>query len=341
LRDLPARDAVQFPLSANSSIASVTVAYNGAAVLRRHLDSLRKQTRKLDEIVVVDNGSTDDTTNLIMTEYRGVTVLDQRENKGVGGGLASGLSYAALNGKHDWVWLFDQDSVPEPDALERLLGAFQQLEPCAQRIGILASWCVHSETGMTFPGLCWYGAKLLPAPSPQENISFSDSVITAGTLIHREALKVVGLPRADFFIDFVDHEHCFRLRRHGFSIAVIRDSVLEHTIGEPRKINILGWTKFWTDHAPWREYYMTRNLVFTIWHEYPQAKAFVRYCLVKRVVGMLLFGQRKLACLSMMWRGFLDGRAGRLGVRFLPHEREGHREQPTRVEDEAYAGRIS
>ena len=326
---------------ANSSIASVTVAYNGASVLRRHLDSLRRQTRKLDEIVVVDNASSDDTTNLLRSEYPEVTVLNQGENKGVGGGLACGLSYAALDQKHDWVWLFDQDSVPEPDALERLLIAFQELESPPERIGILGSWCVHSKTGMTFPGLCWKRGKFEQAPSPQENISFSDSVITAGTLIHREALKVVGLPRADFFIDFVDHEHCFRLRRHGFSIAVIRDSVLEHAIGEPRKINILGWTKFWTDHVPWREYYMTRNLVFTIWHDYPQAKAFISYCLLKHVVGMLFFGQKKLACLSMMYRGFLDGRAGRLGIRFLPHDPDGHRELPTRVEGEAYAGRIS
>jgi rhamnosyltransferase len=331
---------MEFPLTANSSIASVTVAYNGASVLQRHLDGLRKQTRKLDEIVVVDNASTDATTNLLRSKYPEVTLLGQGENKGVGGGLASGLSYAALNGRHDWVWLFDQDSVPKPDALERLLVALPELES-AEHIGILASRCVHSESGMTFPGLSWQGGKLLQTPSPQQNISFSDSVITAGTLIRSEALRTVGLPRADFFIDFIDHEHCFRLRRHGFSIAVIRDSVLEHAIGEPRKINILGWTKFWTDHAPWREYYMTRNLVFTIWHDYPQARAFIGYCLVKRVVGMVLFGQRKLACLTMMCRGLLDGRAGRLGIRFLPDESQGHREQPTRVEAEAFAGRIS
>ena len=328
-------------MPADKSIASVTVAYNGTAVLRRHLNSLRKQTRKLDEIIVVNNASTDDTMAVLRSEYPEVTVLDQPENKGVGGGLASGLSYAVLNRRHDWVWLFDQDSVPEPDALQRLLIAFQELEPRAERIGILASRCVHSESGMTFRGFCWDGGKLRQAPLPQENISFVDSVITAGTLIAREALEAVGLPRPDFFIDFVDHEHCFRLRRHGFSIAVIRDSVLEHAIGEPRKVRVLGWTKYWTDHAPWRQYYMTRNLVFTIWHDYPQGKTLVSCWLVKRVGGMLLFGQRKLACLRMMCRGFLDGRAGRLGIRFLPHKPEGHREHPARVEGGAYAGRIS
>lgn len=323
------------------SIASVTIAYNGAPVLGRHLDSLRQQTRGLDEIVVVNNASTDNTLNLLTTDYPEVTVLQQRENTGVGGGLAAGLAYAALERKHDWIWLFDQDSIPAPDALERLLAAFHHLQASAKPIGILAPWCVHSPTGMTFPGLRWEGRELRQAPPPQENISFADSVITSGSLICHEAVQAAGLPRADFFIDFVDHEHCFRLRRHGFSIAVVRDSVLEHAIGEPRKVKILGWTKYWTDHAPWREYYMTRNLVFTIWHDYPQGKAFITYCLLKRFAGMLLFGRQKLACLSKICRGFLDGRAGRLGILYLPDAPEGGRELPNRVEDEAYAGRVS
>ncbi len=73
----------------------------------------------------------------------------------------------------------------------------------------------------------------------------------------------MGLLHADFFIDFVDYEHCIRLRRHGFKIAVVRDSPL-------------AWYVFF----------------------------------------LLLFGKRKLACLGKMCRGFLDGRVGRLGIRF-------------------------
>src|SRR5579864_7241966 len=108
------------------SIASVTVAYNGADVLREHLESLKGQTLKLDEIIVVDNASTDDTRHLA-AEYPDVTVLSLEENGGVAGGLSAGLAYAALEKKYDWIWLFDQDSVPAPDALERLVLASQQI----------------------------------------------------------------------------------------------------------------------------------------------------------------------------------------------------------------------
>src|SRR5580704_12788106 len=94
------------------TIASLTVAYNGAAVLPRQLNALRRQTHKLDEIIVVDNASSDDSVHLLEAEFPEVTILRQPSNVGVGGGLSIGLEYAARQKKYDWIWLFDQDSIP-------------------------------------------------------------------------------------------------------------------------------------------------------------------------------------------------------------------------------------
>lgn len=300
------------------SIASVTVAYNGATVLQRHLDALKKQTRKINEIIVVNNASSDDTLDVLVTEFPEVTVLNLSENSGVGGGLAAGLNYAVMTKKYDWIWLFDQDSLPSENGLERLLASLRNIAE-AESTAIVAPVNIHPETKMMCPGLSWRGGRLIPTPEPNRHITLVDSVITSGSLVRREAIEAAGLPRADFFMDFVDHEHCLRLRRHGFKIAVVRDSILYHVHGDPSKLNILGRTKYWTDHAPWREYYMTRNEIFTIWRYYPEwkTKAFTLYRLARHALDLILFGKRKLACLSMIYRGFRDGLAGRLGVRFL------------------------
>lgn len=135
--------------------------------------------------------------------------------------------------------------------------------------------------------------------------------------MRREALEAAGLPRADFFMDFVDHEHCLRFRRQGFHIAVVRDSRVQHSQGEPSKINFLGRTKYWSDHIPWREYYMTRNEIFTMWKYYPRlaVKSLLLYRLARHAAGILFFGKKKLDCVRMMIRGIADGRAGRLGIR--------------------------
>src|SRR5579884_548016 len=94
------------------SIASVTIAYNASATLPRQLAALLGQTRPLQEIIVVDNASTDCTRSLLANRYPGITVLRMPENVGAAGAWAAGLSYA-VGKRHDWVWTFDDDSVPD------------------------------------------------------------------------------------------------------------------------------------------------------------------------------------------------------------------------------------
>ena len=299
-------------------MASVTVAYNGESVLENNLEGIHLQTRRVDEIIVVDNASRDDTVLRLRSKYPEVTVLSLPENRGVGGGLEAGLAYAALQKQYDWVWIFDQDSVPEPCALEQLLSGLHHLNGTGESIAVLAPQCVHRRTGMTTYGLAWRGARLLPtSPNKDQPVTFMDTAITSGCLVRSSAIEAVGLPRADFFMDFVDHEHCLRMRRSGFNIAIVRDSRIQHALGEPAKFSFLGRTVYWSDHDPWREYYMTRNRVYTLWQYYsrPAVKALELCGLIRHAVEIVLFGKHKAACLRMMYYGFVDGRTGRLGIR--------------------------
>jgi GT2 family glycosyltransferase len=326
------------------SVASVTVATNAARLLPRQLDALKRQTRKIDEIVVVDNASSDDTLRLLASEYPEVTVLNLPRNGGVGGALSAGLAYTTTVKKHDWTWLLDDDSVPSPDGLERLLGGLQALGERGKDTAILAPMGVHKETQFAYPGYLWRnGLRRTCAEATKGGISFVDIVISSGTLIRKEAIDRVGLPRSDFFMDFVDIELCLRLRRHGYRIAVVTDCRLDHAIGNPRRINLFGFDKAWTDHSPWREYYITRNEIFTIWAYYPdwKTKSSIVRRLLRHAAGVLLFGKQKLSCLRMMYQGFLDGCAGRLGIRFLPDQPKGHPADPRNRETESFVGRMS
>lgn len=308
------------------SIASVTLAYNAAETLPKQLDLLVRQTRPLDEIIVVNNGSTDDTLAVVSTHYPKVSVLNLPANVGVGGGYAAGLTYAAMERKHDWIWLLDQDSIPSADGLEKLLNGLASLESAQENIGILASLSTNSKTQLSYPGLMWRNGFVPPYfELLHQPLCFVDVVISSGSLVCREVVGRVGLPRADFFIDFVDFEYCLRIRRHGYKIAVVRESHLDHAIGNPRITKILGYSKAWGGHAPWREYYMSRNETFTIWTYYPdwKSKLSVFRRLLRHATAILAFGEQKCACLRMVFVGFLDGRAGRLGIRFVPGEQNG------------------
>lgn len=300
-----------------TSVASLTVAYNGEAFLAKHLDALLGQSRPLDEIIVVNNASTDGTVALLSQQYPQVTLLNLPTNLGVGGGYAAGLEYALKNNSHDWVWLFDQDSIPKQDGLERLLEAVEFLGEEGSELGIAAPLSLHSRTQRHYRGLLWRNGWRRISEHPKTDVVFVDAVISSGSLIRCTAIEKAGPPRADFFIDYIDLEHCLRLRRCGFKIAIVRGSILEHALGDPKIVKMPGITRVWADHAPWREYYKARNEVFTVWNYYPnwQSKLSVVRRFTRHALGILLFGRGKLACLKMMYLGIVDARAGRLGIR--------------------------
>ena len=303
------------------SIASVTTAYNGAGVLARNLDALIAQTRPLEEIIVVDNASVDGVSALMAERYPQVTLLRMAQNLGTGGALAAGLAYAALEKKHDWVWMFDQDSVPAPDALETMLEESQGFGGEAGEIGMLAAIPIDENMETSSTPWLWRNRFVKPLPELlRQPVFLTDLIITSGSMVRRKVVEDIGLPRTDFFIDFVDYEYCLRARKRGYKIAVITRAKLRHEVGKVHKVHFLGRTHIWSEHHPFREYYYSRNLAYSVWWLYPNlaAKWFLLLHLMRRAVGVLLFGPGRLASLKKIVQGLHDGRRASLGIRFRP-----------------------
>jgi len=304
------------------SVASLTVCYNGERTLARQIGALLRQTQPLQEIVVVDNASSDGTCALLAKQYPQVTVLRMKENLGIGGGLAAGMAYAVLEKRHDWVWTFDQDSVPNNDhVLQALLDGCEQVGSAKGEVGIVAVLPVHEKTGDCYYPLLWQDGFVRPSPDLiRQPVWFADLVISSGCMVRREVVEEIGVPRADFFIDFVDFEYCLRARSKGYKIAVVSAAKLVHEIGNARNVQLPWFSRLWPIQPPFREYYMSRNLAYAAWWLYPShnVKRFVVGHLVRHAAGVLLFGSKRLACLRKMVQGFYDGRKASLGIRFLP-----------------------
>jgi len=302
------------------SVASVTVAHNSLRILPRQIEALMRQTRSLHEIVVVDNASTDGTGSMLAERYPKVKVLRMSSNLGMAGAWAAGLNYAALERGYDWVWTFDDDSVPDEGALEMMLCGNQSCG-APDDIGMLAPMAIHTETGINYPPLLWKDGYLRPTTElMRKPVWFADLVQTSGCMVRRELVAEVGLPRADFFMDFFDFEYCLRARSCGYRLAVVTGSKLAHQIGGARHVRLPFYSRLWPNQPAWREYYISRNLAYAVWWLYPNSrtKLFVMCHMLRHAGGVVLFGSDKGACLRKMVQGFLDGRLGRLGVRFLP-----------------------
>ena len=98
-------------------IAAVVVTYNRIILLKECIKVLRHQTRRLDEIIVVNNSSTDGTLEWLNLQKDLKTIT--QENSGSAGGQHPGIKIAYENG-YDWIWCMDDDCFPEVNALEKL-----------------------------------------------------------------------------------------------------------------------------------------------------------------------------------------------------------------------------
>ena len=97
---------------------AVVVSYNRCELLAECISALRNQTRKPDAILVVNNGSTDN-TEAWLNQQKDVFFITQK-NIGSGGGFNTGISWAYKHG-YSWIWCMDDDGYPKEDALEKLL----------------------------------------------------------------------------------------------------------------------------------------------------------------------------------------------------------------------------
>jgi glycosyltransferase involved in cell wall biosynthesis len=99
-----------------SGITVLVGAFNGAAVVERCLESLAAQTLPPEQILVVDDGSTDDTTRVVesvSTRWPGLVTLVRRPHRGIGATLATGTSLATT----EFVAIADQDDWFLPERL--------------------------------------------------------------------------------------------------------------------------------------------------------------------------------------------------------------------------------
>jgi len=102
-----------------SKVSVVVLNWNGQAFLGDALKSLEAQSEPA-EIVVVDNDSSDQSVELINSQFPSVTLIQNDKNLGFAGGVNVGIKYA-IKSKHDFVALFNNDAKADSNWLKHLV----------------------------------------------------------------------------------------------------------------------------------------------------------------------------------------------------------------------------
>ena len=199
-------------------VAAVVVTYNRRDLLLESLAAVLGQTRAPDKVIVVDNASEDGTAAAVRGQFPSVHLAELRRNSGGAGGFAGGMALALADGA-DLIWLMDDDTVPEPGALNALLGARDRMAAQDRSGGppaLVASqvlWTDGREHPMNTPRRKPFAAKAerLAAAAvgcvPIRSASFVSVLVDAAECRRR------GLPRADYFLWNDDFEFTTRLLR--------------------------------------------------------------------------------------------------------------------------------
>jgi rhamnosyltransferase len=228
-------------------VMAVVVTYHPPPELAAHLRAIRRQVGAL---VVVDNGSPDAARTAALCAELGAGFIGNAQNEGIARALNQGAERARQGGFR-WLATFDQDSAP-PDGLVPGLLALAQRHPDAARVGIVAASFHDRNLGRTWSDP---SNTLVDGPDWRE----VRTLITSGSLVAMASFDDIGGYDERLFIDFVDHDHCHRLRRAGWRLLQSKTLLIDHAIGQLTPHRFLGRTVHCSNHSPARRYYMTRN----------------------------------------------------------------------------------
>jgi rhamnopyranosyl-N-acetylglucosaminyl-diphospho-decaprenol beta-1,3/1,4-galactofuranosyltransferase len=294
-------------------VAAVVVTYNRKELLKKCLRSLLNQTKPIDEIVVIDNASTDGTDQMICNEFPEITYVRLSENLGGAGGFHDGIKLAYEKGYY-WIWVMDDDAFPEPTTLEELMAHSNGAD-------ILVPAQVDSLGRKYGAGLWKFGYIPVNLDCASEMIPI-EMFAFVGPLFRREVVQCIGFPRKDFFIHADDLEWALRAKLAGFTAYAVPSAIIFHEYGKPRILRRFGRVSVRCSQTPWKHYYEMRNTLLMLNHfQWPKRhveKVSFLYRAFRWSLGDILYESDWRQRLYYRWRGVLHGLLGKTGKIVIP-----------------------
>ncbi|MGC9214034.1 glycosyltransferase family 2 protein [Athalassotoga sp.] len=262
-------------------IAAVVVTYNRINWLKKNIDALLFQTRIPDEIIVVDNASTDGTYDFLKNLSK-VKFKSLEENIGGAGGFACGLK-CAIDGGADWVWMMDDDAIPYKNALESLEYAI--LKNQNSNIGVFLSKLTDEDNAKS-----------------SNKTSYALTGTFVGFAVKKEVVEKVGLPDSEFFIYADDYDYSMRIKKAGFKMIRVHSSLIAHKDWIRQK-RLFRFPFSKPNVPPWKTYYLFRNPILAT-KNFKMVNLGVKlYLSIDRYIWSYVSPESK----PYIFRGFKDG----------------------------------
>lgn len=223
-------------------VISVVVNWNLKKETGECLDSLHKADYPNHKIIVVDNGSTDDSISFLATRYPDVDLIALSQNLGYAAGLNAGILKSLEQGAK-YVFALNNDTIIEKNTISRLVEVLEMYP----QIGIAAPKILFYQNQDKIFSLGDRIYPLLPLPigfgygkrdsSKYKGIMEFDYVTGCAMMIRTEVFHRVGLFDINYFMYYEDADFCRRTRASGYRIVCVGNAIVYHKTAQSTSQN--------------------------------------------------------------------------------------------------------
>lgn len=297
--------------------AIILVNWNSYDYTAQCIDSLNRITRKDFSIIVVDNGSHDNSGQQLKEKFPHILFIEAGSNLGFTGGNNLGLAYS-IKEQFQYSLLLNNDTEVAPDFLN-LLTDYMDNHP---DIGVIQPKIFyHHDKNLLWDGGSYfdpvwgiaYTKGLGKKPGSRYNqIKEVDWITGCCFLTRNSILQETGLLANNFFIYYEDVDLSFRIRKLGYRLVFYPDAVIYHIAGASQKKKEKGKEGFVN---PFVHYLNIRNRIwllkkYTPFHFIPTVTL---YTFFYTLALMLYFAVRfRFKKLKAAWKAVKDGLRGNI-----------------------------
>ena len=252
--------------------------------LRLNIEAIKNQ---VETVFLQDNGSLNviDIENLIK-DFPSVVLLKNPENKGIAWAMNSLCEKADLNG-YQWMLTLDQDSVCPEKMVENYKKYLSDADMLCPKI-------IDRNYGVI--------------DGSEKTTESVEKCITSGCLLKLSSWRELHGFDEKMFIDGVDFEFCYRMKKSEMNILRINEVVLNHEIGNITVRRFLGLKVIVKNHSAFRKYYIAKNIIYMA-RKRKSCFLIVRGLLqeIKLIGIVLLYENDRRLKLKRITQGMVDG----------------------------------
>jgi len=275
------------------------------------LESVNKSEYRNFEVIVVDNGSTNNSVQKIKNKFNTMILLETGENLGFSAGVNYGLKFA-INNHADLILLLNNDAIVSKTAVTELVKRISRDE----RVGLIGGkilfledkhkiWSAGGRIKKTTKRTYQFGEGRYDDGkyNTEREVDFLSACCL---LIRKEVIEQIGWYDPDYFMYYEDVDFCVRAKQYSYKIVYWPQAVIWHKVGGASNKSLM-------------DYYRMRNYLLFLKKRYSYPQISIRllgtYIFVERLlrifVRKIIYRDREriLNRLSALIKGFKAGLA--------------------------------